>query len=1029
MKKLLLVFMLVSATLFTSVWAGDNPRAVIIFDASGSMWGQINGVTKIEIAKNALKRVVREWNPDVELGLTLYGHRFKGDCNDIETVIPVGKIDKNRVISTVMSIKPKGKTPISRTLRKVAEEIKYTEEKATIILISDGKETCDPDPCGTAKELEKQGIDFVTHVIGFNVDKKTSQQLECIADATGGEYFSAKNAAALNKAMKVIAKKVEKPKPVVRKTILSPVIRYSMSPNVINIPGVQLEVMQEGKTIYRGSNVAPNIEVKVGSVHMKVSYNRTSKSQTMENTFTLPAQKQNSVEILLNSGQVTIDTAEEQGGSKVKSSVRIYPVIEGEPNMSDQIVGCEPTKIKACKKILPTGDFLITASYNGMKVQKKISLGNREKKTIHLYFRQTGKVEISASETEDGKWVEAYHVIHPVEDGETQKYITNCWSKKSKECLRQIPVGKYVLKSKYNEFKKETPFEIKAGEVTKLNIIFGQTNKVEITASETEDGKWVKAFHAIHPVKDGETQRQINNCWSKKEKECLRQIPVGKYVLKSKYNEFKKETPFEIKAGEATGLNIVFGQTGKVEISASEKEGGKGISLYGYIYTVGENGKKNGGNVGQVNNRNAKEPSIHRLPAGKYIMNVKYNNFKKEVVFEVKAGEINKVHVLMGETGKVEITGSEKEGGKRVSLYGYIYHVDENGKKNGGNVGQVNNRNAKEPSIHRLPVGKYIMNVKYNDFKKEVVFEVKAGEANRVHVVFAPLRLSVKGAHMCSVVHHEVISDKGRVVDEIKATANKGAVFVLPDGTYTIESTVDGAVRKNSVIIGGANATKNVVVDFGGEEAAGSVEGVWKTSEGRATVHMDGIKLQGNYSSDNGELIGKMTYPQRFEGFWIENDSNTKCSEPKNGRYHWGKVVWEFDDNMCSFKGKWSYCDQKPSSGWRGIFLKSLPKEPTKEELIKADSLDPEATSVPKQEEQKSEKIIIGDKQIEIKDISQKDADKLKELGAILGAFGGMMQGETPEEQKKKEEKQNADNAKVDKEFDDMSKELEMFTK
>ena len=204
--------------------AEDNPRAVIIFDASGSMWGQINGKAKIEIARDALKNVVKEWNPNVELGLTVYGHRSKGDCNDIETVIPVGKIDKNNVIRTVMGIKPKGKTPISRSLRKVADEIKYTEEKATIILISDGKETCDPDPCGTAKELEKEGIDFITHVIGFNVDKKTSQQLKCIADATGGEYFSAKNAAALNKAMKVIAKKVEvvevKPepkKPVVKK--------------------------------------------------------------------------------------------------------------------------------------------------------------------------------------------------------------------------------------------------------------------------------------------------------------------------------------------------------------------------------------------------------------------------------------------------------------------------------------------------------------------------------------------------------------------------------------------------------------------------------------------------------------------------------------------------------------------------------------------------------------------------------------------------------------------------------------------
>ena len=108
--------------------------------------------------------------------------------------------------------------------------------------------------------------------------------------------------------------------------------------------------------------------------------------------------------------------------------------------------------------------------------------------------------------------------------------------------------------------------------------------------------------------------------------------------------------------------------------------------------------------------------------------------------------------------------------------------------------------------------------------------------------------------------------------------------------------------------------------------------------------------------------------------------------------------------------------------------MTDIKREPTKEELIKADSQDAPVVDEVK-EEQKSEKITIGDKQIEIKGISQKDADKIKELGAILGAFGGMIQGSSPEEQKNKQEKQSADNAKADKEFDDMSKELDMFSK
>jgi len=212
-SKILTYIFLLILLCTNSLYSEEKPQAVIIFDASGSMWGQIDGVNKITIAKDALNSVVKEWSPDVELGLTAYGHRKKGDCNDIETLVPVGAVDKDKIISIVKKIQPKGKTPIARSLKKVAEELKFTEEKATIILISDGKESCDANPCDVAKELEKKGIDFVTHVIGFNVDKKTDKQLECIADATGGEYFSAKNATALNEAMKTIVKKVEKVEP------------------------------------------------------------------------------------------------------------------------------------------------------------------------------------------------------------------------------------------------------------------------------------------------------------------------------------------------------------------------------------------------------------------------------------------------------------------------------------------------------------------------------------------------------------------------------------------------------------------------------------------------------------------------------------------------------------------------------------------------------------------------------------------------------------------------------------------------
>jgi Tol biopolymer transport system component len=176
-------------------------KAVIILDASGSMWGKIEGKTKIEIARKTIKDILQKWDPAIHLGITAYGHREKGNCEDIEAVVPVGEVNPEAIISVVNNIDPKGKTPLSAAVRFAADNLKYIEDKATIILISDGKETCDIDPCALAKELEEKGVDFTAHVIGFDVTKDERAQLSCLAKNTGGKFYSAKNAQELHSAM------------------------------------------------------------------------------------------------------------------------------------------------------------------------------------------------------------------------------------------------------------------------------------------------------------------------------------------------------------------------------------------------------------------------------------------------------------------------------------------------------------------------------------------------------------------------------------------------------------------------------------------------------------------------------------------------------------------------------------------------------------------------------------------------------------------------------------------------------------
>ena len=749
MKKLILLVVLMLGTLLNYSYAEDNPRAVIIFDASGSMWGQINGVTKLEIARDALKNVVTEWNPSVELGLTVYGHRKKGDCNDIETVIPAGKVDKNKVIRTVMDIQPKGKTPISRSLRKVADELKYTEEKATIILISDGKETCDPDPCAAAKALEQEGIDFITHVIGFNVDKKTSQQLECIAHATGGEYFSAKNAAGLNKAMKTIAKKVEvfvPPKPVVKKL--------------------------------------------------------------------------------------------------------------------------------------------------------------------------THNLEITASETKGGKWVDSRIGNSVNEEGEDVS-IGTYGTYKNKTNNSLLPVGKYTLTdATYSGYKIEkVPFEIKEGEVTKLNIVFGLTGQVAITASETKGGKWVDARIANAINEEGENV-SIGTYGTYKNKENISRLPVGKYTLTDvTYSGYKiDKVPFEIKAGEVTKLNIVLGSTGVVEVTTSEKEGGKWVEARCRTYNED---KSKDWYIGP----RKKKAGNKKLPIGKYTLNCDYNYFKKkDIPFEIKAGETTKLHVVMGSTGVVEVTTSEKEGGKWVEARCRTYNED---KSKDWYIGP----RKKKAGNKKLPIGKYTLNCSYNSLnKKGMPFEIKDGEVTKLHVIFEQFRIETKCTDMKSQVSYEVYASSGRMVYDTQKVCSEPVQLTLDAGDYSVEASIGNDKKEEKFSIGGS--------------------------------------------------ISKLF-----------------------------------------------------------IDMTTIKKEPSKKELIEADRQDAlveEEAKIEQKPIEKSSKIDkssptvhIGNKTIEIEGISKKDQEDLKKAAKMLEMLGGML-GSMQQSNSQSNAKENN---KADKEFEEMSKDLYMFTK
>ena len=197
-------FLVVAIAMASSAAAAQAAdRAIIVLDASGSMWGQIGGRPKLEIARETLRNVLQTFPADRELGLMAYGHREKGSCEDIELVVPPAAGTAGAITSAADNLNFLGKTPLSAAVKKAADDLKYTEDKATVVLITDGVETCNADPCALARELEQGGVDFTAHVVGFGLTAEEGRQVACLAENTGGKYIQASDDAALEEALKV----------------------------------------------------------------------------------------------------------------------------------------------------------------------------------------------------------------------------------------------------------------------------------------------------------------------------------------------------------------------------------------------------------------------------------------------------------------------------------------------------------------------------------------------------------------------------------------------------------------------------------------------------------------------------------------------------------------------------------------------------------------------------------------------------------------------------------------------------------
>jgi hypothetical protein len=186
-----------------------SPNLEIVLDVSGSMNTKLGESTRWRTALDVLKEVVGALPDDLNVGLRVYGHRYSSKsaetCRDSELLVPLVKLDRARVLKVASRLRPRGETPLIRSVLQTVGDLRAVGG-GSVILITDGEESCKGDAKAAAAELQGSGLNVTLNIVGFTLTGEAVEaELGALAGSTGGRYYGAQDGEQLSRAVKLAA--------------------------------------------------------------------------------------------------------------------------------------------------------------------------------------------------------------------------------------------------------------------------------------------------------------------------------------------------------------------------------------------------------------------------------------------------------------------------------------------------------------------------------------------------------------------------------------------------------------------------------------------------------------------------------------------------------------------------------------------------------------------------------------------------------------------------------------------------------
>ncbi|HIS87813.1 TPA: VWA domain-containing protein [Candidatus Avigastranaerophilus faecigallinarum] len=203
MNKVFYLVLLIFLIIFTQLSSLANDEEIlIIFDSSISMREDFYGSPKYISAVNEAKLVLDKLSPSKKIGLRIIGLTLDSSllsfiknpselCKATQLVVPIRENNIEYIKNSMDTIMPLGTTPLTYTLETSLKYdfTRYAKLKH-IILVTDGAESCNRNPCEYVKEITSYQKDIKIDIMAIGVTLNDYQQLKCLADYTNGSIIN-----------------------------------------------------------------------------------------------------------------------------------------------------------------------------------------------------------------------------------------------------------------------------------------------------------------------------------------------------------------------------------------------------------------------------------------------------------------------------------------------------------------------------------------------------------------------------------------------------------------------------------------------------------------------------------------------------------------------------------------------------------------------------------------------------------------------------------------------------------------------